>query len=230
MALYYGAKAVVTTTDGEADPFELSAGVLQGDTLAPYLFVLVVDYILRHAIPDDRWHPWLYHQSTCRYPVTYIFSCICGIRLGLCNHEAAQSLLTAVEQEALSVGLKINRKMTKYMLVGDFKADSGLTVVEGPIAWVNDFKGLGSWVMSSRRDFEVRHAQAWQGCKRMYRLWQFNVSCSTKMHLFQWVCCSPVVSIFILLALIHIPHLVQASSKPSSMHCSSSLVSAIKVT
>ena len=29
MTLYYGAKAVVTTTDGEADPFELSAGVLQ---------------------------------------------------------------------------------------------------------------------------------------------------------------------------------------------------------
>ena len=65
-----------------------------------------------------------------------------------------------MEQEALSVGLKINRKVTKYMLVGDFKADSGLTVVEGPIAWVNDFKGFGSWVMSSRRDFEVRHAQA----------------------------------------------------------------------
>ena len=53
MALYYGVKAVVTTKDGEADPFELSAGVLQGDTLAPYLFVLVVDYILRRAIPDN---------------------------------------------------------------------------------------------------------------------------------------------------------------------------------
>ena len=43
MALYYGAKVVVTTADGEADPFNLSAGVLQGDTLALYLFVLVVD-------------------------------------------------------------------------------------------------------------------------------------------------------------------------------------------
>ena len=53
MALYYGAKVGVTTADGEADPFNLSAGVLQGDTLAPYLFVLVVDYVLRCAIPDD---------------------------------------------------------------------------------------------------------------------------------------------------------------------------------
>ena len=32
MALYYGAKLVLTTSDGEADPFNLSAGVLQGDT------------------------------------------------------------------------------------------------------------------------------------------------------------------------------------------------------
>ena len=33
MVLYYGAKVVVTTTDGEADPFHPSAGILQGDTL-----------------------------------------------------------------------------------------------------------------------------------------------------------------------------------------------------
>ena len=49
--LDYGAKAVVTMTDGEADTFELSPWVLQGDTLTPYLFALVVDYVLRYAIP-----------------------------------------------------------------------------------------------------------------------------------------------------------------------------------
>ena len=32
MALYYGAKVVVTTTDREADPFDLSPGILQEDT------------------------------------------------------------------------------------------------------------------------------------------------------------------------------------------------------
>ena len=73
-----------------------------------------------------------------------------------------------MEQEALTVGLKINRKKTEYMLVGDFKADPGLSVIEGPIARTNDFKYLGSWVVSSKRDFEVRRAQAWQACKRMH--------------------------------------------------------------
>ena len=47
------------------------------------------------------------------------------------------------------------------MLVGNFKTDPGLTVVEGPNAEANDFKYLGSWVTSSRRDFEVHRAHAW---------------------------------------------------------------------
>ena len=35
------------TPDGETDFFEIKAGVLQGDTLAPYLFAIVLDYVLR---------------------------------------------------------------------------------------------------------------------------------------------------------------------------------------
>ena len=64
------------------------------------------------------------------------------------NHEDAQTLITAVKQEALSVGLQINGLKMECMLVGNFKIDSGLTVVEGPIAQVNGFKYQGSWVIS----------------------------------------------------------------------------------
>jgi hypothetical protein len=31
----------------------LSVGVLQGDTLAPYLFDIVIDYVLRNATEDE---------------------------------------------------------------------------------------------------------------------------------------------------------------------------------
>jgi hypothetical protein len=31
---------------------DLCIGVLQGDTLAPYLFVIVVDYVMRVALAD----------------------------------------------------------------------------------------------------------------------------------------------------------------------------------
>ena len=36
--------------DGDTDYFSIVAGVLQGDTLAPYLFIICLDYILRTSI------------------------------------------------------------------------------------------------------------------------------------------------------------------------------------
>ena len=42
MALYCAMRAAVMTPDGLSDPFETSSGVLQGDTLAPFLFVLML--------------------------------------------------------------------------------------------------------------------------------------------------------------------------------------------
>ena len=43
--MYTGTLAKVITSDGLTDVFGLLAGVLQGDTLAPYLFIIVVDYV-----------------------------------------------------------------------------------------------------------------------------------------------------------------------------------------
>ena len=43
-------KAKVITPDGETDVFEIVGGVLQGDTLAPYLILIVLDYALWVAI------------------------------------------------------------------------------------------------------------------------------------------------------------------------------------
>ena len=40
-------KVKVRSPDGDAEYFDIVAGVLQGDTLAPYLFIICLDYILR---------------------------------------------------------------------------------------------------------------------------------------------------------------------------------------
>ena len=52
--LYTGTKAKVVTPDGQTELFDILAGVLQGDTLAPYLFVIVIDYCMSQAIGDDE--------------------------------------------------------------------------------------------------------------------------------------------------------------------------------
>ena len=41
---------MVVTPNGETDYFAIKAGVLQGDTLVPYLFAIVLDYAMRKAI------------------------------------------------------------------------------------------------------------------------------------------------------------------------------------
>ena len=44
--LYTGTKAKVYRYDGQTDIFEILAGVLQGDTLTPYIFAIVIDYCM----------------------------------------------------------------------------------------------------------------------------------------------------------------------------------------
>jgi len=47
MTLYHGTKSIVRSPDGATDPFDISAGVLQGVTLVPFIFILCLDYALR---------------------------------------------------------------------------------------------------------------------------------------------------------------------------------------
>ncbi|KXJ21772.1 LINE-1 retrotransposable element ORF2 protein [Exaiptasia diaphana] len=53
-ALYTNTKASVITPDGETDFFDIEAGVLQGDTLAPFLFIIVLDYVLRISLDQHN--------------------------------------------------------------------------------------------------------------------------------------------------------------------------------
>ena len=39
-------KVKVRSPDGDTEYFDIVAGVLQGDTLAPYLFIICLDYVL----------------------------------------------------------------------------------------------------------------------------------------------------------------------------------------
>ena len=43
-------KLKVRSLNGDTDIFDIIAGVLQGDTLAPYLFIVCRDYILQALI------------------------------------------------------------------------------------------------------------------------------------------------------------------------------------
>ena len=46
MMIYRNTKVNLRSTDGNIDFFDIVAGVVQGDTLAPYLFIICLDYLL----------------------------------------------------------------------------------------------------------------------------------------------------------------------------------------
>ena len=49
-AMYTNTRARVVSPNEETELFDITAGVLQGDTLAPFLFIIVIDYALRKAM------------------------------------------------------------------------------------------------------------------------------------------------------------------------------------
>lgn len=205
MSLYKGAKAQVATKDGITEPFNLSVGVLQGDTLAPYIFIIVLDYIMRQAISDDTLG-YKYSQSTIPNPTKSRYSTRSttkppqtdkyitdldfadDIAVLSSSFENLQILINNIESEALKVGLKINREKTEYIVLGskwnDTELSSIITVSSGPIKRVEDFKYLGSWLKSSAKDFEIRKSLAWKAATKLKKIWISNISQHLKLKIF----------------------------------------------
>ena len=50
MMLYENTKEKVRSPNGDTDVFDIVAGVQQGDTLAPYEFIICLDYVLRTLV------------------------------------------------------------------------------------------------------------------------------------------------------------------------------------
>ena len=53
LQLYYNTVAKVKSDGILSSDININAGVLQGDTLAPYLFIIVLDYVLRKSSTEE---------------------------------------------------------------------------------------------------------------------------------------------------------------------------------
>ena len=54
MILYRNTKVKVRSPDGDTNYFDIVAGVLQEETLAPHLFIICLDYVLRTSIDKNQ--------------------------------------------------------------------------------------------------------------------------------------------------------------------------------
>ena len=116
--LYRNTKVKVRSPDGDTEYFNIVAGVLQGDTLALYLFIICLDYVLRTSIDKTRENSFeLTKKRSRRYSSKTITDANYADDIAILANapNQAESLLRRLEQAAGSIGLHVNADKTEYM-------------------------------------------------------------------------------------------------------------------
>ena len=184
-SLYTNTEATVITPDGETEFFEITAGVLQGDILAPFIFIIVLDYILRLSLDNlnDRGLQIQARRSR-RHPAEHLIDLDFAFDLALITVEDAEALLQSLERAAALIRLYCNESKTEYITTTE-SFHSLKYLLGGTIKRVQDFQYLAAWIMDSEKDFKVRKSLAWAACNKLPKLWHSNLPNEYKVSLSQ---------------------------------------------
>ena len=160
--LYRNTKVKVRSPDGDTEYFDIVAGVLQEDTLAPYLFIICLDYVLRTSIDKIRENGFeLTKKRSRRYPAKTITDADYADDIAILANtpDQAETLLHSLERAAAGIGLYVNAHKTEYMC---YNQTGDISTLEGtPLKLVDKFTYLGSSVESTEKDIETRLTKVW---------------------------------------------------------------------
>ena len=191
--IYKNRKVKVRSPDGDTEYFDIVAGVLQGDTLASYLFIICLDYVLRTSIDKIRENGFeLTKKRSIRYPAKTITDPDYADDLGLLANtpNQAETLLHSLERAAAG-SLHVNAHKTEYMC---YNQTGNITTLDGAsLRLVDKFTYLGSSVSSTENDIDTRLTKAWTAINRLSIIWKSDLTDEMKRSFFQAV----VVSILL---------------------------------
>ena len=161
-------KVKVHSLDGDTDYFDIGAGVLQGDTLAPYLFIICLDYVLRTPIDLMKENSFkLAKERSRRYLAQTMMDMDYADDIALLANIPAQpeTLLHSLERAAAGIGFHVNADKTEYIC---FNQRSDISTLKGePLKLVDKFTFLGSSVSSTEKDINMQLAKAWTAISHM---------------------------------------------------------------
>jgi hypothetical protein len=189
-------------------PFRVTTGVLQGDVLAPFLFIIVIDYISKLSNQDFGFKT---HEGRAQ-PERSLRSANTNIERKLNDLAFADdiALLESTEakaEEQLRIhninanktGLEINVVKTVQMRLnlprGFYPATAPdgytLNVDDNHFEVVEDFKYLGSYIGSTEKDVKNRIGLAWAAFAKLKSiLTSSKTKVPLKMRLFDAACVS----------------------------------------
>ena len=123
--------------------------MLQGDTLAPYLLIICLDYVLRTSIDKIRENGFeLTKKRSRRYPTKSITDADNADDIAILANtpKQAETLLHSLERAAAGIGLHVIAHKTEYMCYNQ----------TGDISTLD-----GSSVESTEKDIDTRLTKAW---------------------------------------------------------------------
>ena len=189
MMLYQNTRSMVRSPDGDTDFFDIIAGVLQGDTLAPYLFIICLDYVLRKALDSNEDLGFTLKETRSRrYPAVRITDVDYADDLAVLtnNTKDAMTLLHKIEEAASEIGLYVNAKKTEYIILNIDDESFEIRDVNGNLLKVvKDFKYLGSYIASTEKDIEIRLGKAWGALNQLDDIWKSNLPNRLKRNFFR---------------------------------------------
>ena len=192
--LYRNTKVKVRSPDGDTEYFDIVAGVLQGDTLALYLFIICLDYVLRTLIDKTRENGFaLTKKRSRRYPAKTITDVDYADDIALLANtpNQAETLLHSLERAATGIGLHVNAHKTEYMC---YNQTGDISTLDGTsLKLVDKFTYLGSSVSSTEKDSDTRLTKAWTAIDRLLIIWKSDLTDKMKRSFFQ----AAVVSILL---------------------------------
>ena len=191
--LYRNTNVKVRSLDGNTEYFDIVAGVLQADMLAPYLFIICLDYVLRTSIDKIRENDFELTKKSRRYSAKTITDADYADDIALLANtpNKAETLLHSLEQSAAGIGLHINAHKTEYMC---YNQTDDISTLDGTsLKLVDKFTYLGSSVSSTEKDIDTRLTKAWTAIDRLSIIWKSDPTDKMKRSFFQ----AAVVSILL---------------------------------
>ena len=131
MMLYKNTKVKIHSPDGGTNFFDIVTDVLHRDILAPYLFIICLDYVLWMSIDLIKENGFTLARARSRRYFTWTISDLDyadDIALLTNTPAQAESLLHSLERAAGSIGLHVTADKTEFMCFnerGDTSALNG---------------------------------------------------------------------------------------------------------
>ena len=166
--LYRNTKVKVCSPDGDTEYFDIVAGILQGDTLVSYLFIICLDYVLWTLIDKIKENGFeLTKKRSRRYPAKTITDADYADDITILANtpNQAETLLHSLEQAATGIGLHVNTRKTEYVC---FNQTGNISTLDGTsLKLVDKFTYLGSSVSSTEKDIDMRLTKAWTAIDKL---------------------------------------------------------------